>query len=201
MRYSSKLLDNCYAGGRSQVMSTPGVIPEGFVRRARAHVERTGQPYLEHRADDYRLTLVARRLDDGRYQLRAEDVLERAAPSWRDLFRSGAAGRISEDDFLAFYGIEPARWDDTADCAAADQLLLSGWRRSDSDAETRHPLAGMHLPRFVSELDGAPLGCTAWVYGPGPMGPQLLFASCAMALSCLQHWLDEHGAGVRLQVG
>jgi len=192
--------DNCYTGGRSRVGHGPGVIPAAFVRRAANHVERTGQPYLEHRADAYALTLLARRLDDGRYELRAEDVLERAAPSWRELFEYGAARRMSESEFLSFYAIDPARWDDTADCAAADQMVLSGWRGTDTGGPARHPLQGMVIPRFVSEVDATPLGCTAWVYGPGPSGPRMLYASCAMALSCLQHWLDEQGAGVRLQV-
>jgi hypothetical protein len=198
--YSMRLLDNCYTGGRSQAGSSPGVIPDGFVRRARAHVDRTGQPYLEHRADDYALTLLARRLEDGRFELRAEDVLERSAPTWRELFHHSVASRMSEQEFLAFYAIEPARWDDAADCAAADQMVLNGWRRREGEDTARHPLAGMQIPRFVSELDGAPLGCTAWVYGPGPRGPRLLFASCAMALSCLQFWLDDRDAGIRLQV-
>ena len=195
-----RLLDNCYSGGRSQAAPGPSVIPAAFVRRAEAHVQRTGQPYLEHRADTYVLTLLARRLDDGRYELRAEDVLERAAPSWRELFQYSAAARMSEGEFLSFYGIEPARWDEAADCAAADQMVLSGWKRWEGEGPPGHLLHGMHIPRFVSELDGAPLGCTAWVYGPGPASPRLLFASSAMALSCLQYWLDARGAGVRLQV-
>jgi len=176
------------------------LIPNAFVLRALAHVERTGQPYLEHRADEYVLTLLARRLEDGRYEMRARDVLERAVPTWRELFEHRAARRMSEGEFLSFYAIDPARWDDTADCAAADQMVLGGWRRTDPGGPPRHPLQDMDIPRFASDVDRTPLGCTAWVYGPGPSGPRMLYASSAMALSCLQYWLDEQGAGVRLQV-
>ena len=163
-------------------------------------MERTGLPYLEHRADTYSLTLLARRLEDGRYELRAGDVVEAAAPSWRELFRHSAADRMSEEEFLSFYGIEPSRWGETADCAAADEMVVAGWRRTNGDRLPRHPLHGMHIPTFVNEWDGASLGCTVWVYGPGAAGPRLLYASCAMALSCLQYWLDARGAGIRLQV-
>lgn len=198
--YSIRLMYDCYTRGRSRAAADPGLIPQAFVQRARAHVDRTGLPYLEHRGDIYTLTLLARRLDDGRYELRADDVLERTAPSWRDLFRHISSGRMSESEFLAFYGIVPARWDDIADCAAADQMALSGWKRRAGDAPAHHPLHGLAIPRFVGERDGTPLGCTAWVHGPGPEDSRLLFASSAMALSCLQYWLDERGAGVRLQV-
>jgi len=200
VRYPGSLFAYCYTGGRSIGPPIGDKIPESFVTRARDHIDRTGNPYLEHRADAYRVTLVARRLPDGCYAMRQDDVLERPGPTWRELFEESAAQGTAEEDFLASHGIVPGQWGEPADCLAADELMLSGWRPDAQDRPARHPLYGLPIPKFESAAKREPLGCTVWMYGEAAQVSRTLVASSAMALSCLQFWLDERQAGVRLQV-
>ncbi len=175
-------------------------IPREFVQRASDHIGRTGQPYLAHRADDYRVTVFARPTGDGRFELRAGDLLERAMPTWRELYRHRYARRLSEDCFLERFRIGADAWDEPAEAAAADELLLSGWRPGGLGASLGHPIHELLVPVFRSEDAEHDLGRLAWVKDPSREGDRTLVASSAMALSCLQHWLDEAGFGVRLQV-
>lgn len=164
------------------------------------HIDRTGHPYLEHRADAYRLTMLVQPLSDGRYEMRQDAVLERVAPTWRDLFEHTARGRLGEEDFLQRHAITSMQWNDQADCAAADELLLGGWQPVPRAEEAQHPLHGFRIPRFECSASREPLGCAVWLFDRTPEGARVLVASSAMALSCLQCWLDERQAGVRLQV-
>jgi len=198
--YPILLFANCYTGGRSIGPPSKDRIPESFAGRARDHIDRTGHPYLEHRADVYRVTLVAQRLPDGCYAMRQHDVLERPGPTWRELFEETAARGVADGEFLSSHGITPEQWDEPADCLAADELVLAGWRPHSREEGARHPLYGLPIPRFESEEKGEALGCTVWLFDETPQESRTLVASSALALSCLQYWLDERQAGVRLQV-
>ena len=198
--YPTLLLASCYTAGRSIGPPSGDTIPEAFVERARRHIDRTGHPYLEHRADEYRVTLLAQRLPDGCYAMRQQDVLERPGPTWRELFEETAPQGLVEGDFLASHGITADQWAEPADCLAADELVLAGWRPAARGAAEHHPLYGLPIPRFESAEKADALGCTVWLFDEAPQRSRTLVASSAMALSCLQFWLDERQAGVRLQV-
>jgi hypothetical protein len=191
----------CFNSAGSTPAGRPGwSIPRDFVRRAADHIGRTGQPYLAHRADDYRVTVFARPIGDGRYELRAGDLLERAAPTWRDLYRHRYAGRWSEIAFRECFGIDADVWDEPAEAAAADEMLLGGWRAGGQGVSPGHPIHELVIPLFRDEDNEHDLGRLAWVTDPTHEKGRTLVASSAMALSCLQYWLDEAGFGVRLQV-
>ena len=79
-------------------------------------------------------------------------------------------------------------------------MLLGGWRAGVKGSSPAHPIHGLVIPPFRDEDNGQDLGRLDWVTDPKQEGDRRLVASSAMALSCLQHWLDEVGFGVRLQV-
>lgn len=176
------------------------ILSAAFVQRAADHIEHTHKPYLAHHDDDYRLTIIARPAAHGRYELGSADVLVRAHPSWRQLYWHRYANRVSPRDFRARFRFAEDEWDAQAESAAADAMALDGWRRVGEDCESIHPLLGLEIPRF--QIDGAAPypGRLYWLEGTERTAGRVLVASSALALSCLQFWLDELGAGIRIQL-
>jgi hypothetical protein len=190
----------CFISAGSLIDGHPEwIVPAEFVGRAVDHIARTGQPYLAHRDDDYRVTIVARPVPHGRYEMRGAEVLERTPPSWRQLYWHRYADRLSPEAFRAWCGFAESEWWAPAESAVADAMVLGGWRRI-AAREGVNPLGGLEIPRFRAEAESPSPGRLYWLEGSASAAGRVLVASSALALSCLQFWLDELGAGIRVQV-
>ena len=190
----------CFISAGSLVDGRPEwIVPAEFLGRAADHVARTGQPYLAHHDDDYRVTIVARPAPHGRYEMHGAEVLERTLPSWRQLYWHRYADRLSPDAFRAWFRFAESEWWAPAESAAADAMALGGWRRTTAH-EGVHPLGGLEIPRFRADAEAPSPGQLYWLEGGPSATGRILVASSALALSCLQFWLDELGAGIRVQV-
>jgi hypothetical protein len=190
----------CFISAGSLIDGHPEwIVPAEFVGRATDHIARTGQPYLAHHDDDYRITIVARPVAHGRYEMRGAEVLERTLPSWRQLYWHRYGDRLSQDAFRAWFRFTESEWDAPAESAAADAMVLGGWRRI-TVREGVHPLGGLEIPRFRADAEAPSPGRLYWLEGSPTAAGRILMASSALALSCLQFWLDELGAGIRVQV-
>jgi hypothetical protein len=190
----------CFISAGSLIDGHPEwIVPAEFVARAVDHIARTGQPYLAHRDDDYRVTIIARQAPHGRYEMRGAEVLERTLPSWRQLYWHRYADRLSPDAFRAWFRFAETEWQAPAESAAADAMVLGGWRRI-AVREGIHLLGGLELPRFRADAEAPSPGRLYWLEGSPTAAGRILMASSALALSCLQFWLDELGAGIRVQV-
>lgn len=191
----------CFISAGSVAEGRPvWIVPAEFVARAADHIARTGQPYLAHRDDEYRITAVARPAGHGRYEIGGTDVRERTVPTWRQLFWHGYADRITREAFRAWFAFDEDEWDSPAEAAAADAMVLDGWRSSSDGHTAASPLAEVELPRLRAESGVPDIGYLYRLEGSPSGAGAVLVASSALALSCFQFWLDEVGAGIRIQV-
>jgi hypothetical protein len=191
----------CFISAGSVLEGRPEwIVPDEFLCRAADHIARTGQPYLAHRDDDYRITIIARPVSCGRFEMRGTDVLVRARPSWRQLYAERYASRVSPQEFRARFRFAEEEWDAKPESAAADALVLGGWRRSAESGGSVCPLGGLEIPRFRSTGDVPDPGRLYRLDEAERASGPIVVASSALTLSCLQYWLDELGAGSRIQV-
>jgi hypothetical protein len=132
--------------------------------------------------------------------MRGADVHERARPSWRQFYVERYANRVSPQEFRARFRFAEDEWDAEPESGAADAMVLGGWRRSADSGGIACPLGGLEIPRFRSTGDAPDPGRLYRLDEAERATGPILVASSALTLSCLQYWLDELGAGSRIQV-